>query len=181
MWFPTHNTARISLRTSRTPAEVVVHHIFSLLIYKYVVKWSGDGQRLFRIYLPNDVSPETLLKYCIRPVYRGCVSLHYISACIKLELLFQLTPKSPINKYFMNYVNWFYVFSVSLCVTNICLSSLPILLHLPHLSALFFLFSHLPCSLCFIYTDSFYFYAYQLIIIHSIFTILCICIHQIIH
>ena len=28
------------------------------------------------------------------------MSLHYISACIKLELLFQLTPKSPINKRF---------------------------------------------------------------------------------
>ena len=78
---------------------------------------------------------------CIRPVYRGCVSLHYISACIKLELLFQLTPKSPINKYFMNYVNWFYVFSVSLYITNICLSSLPILLHLlPPFSTLFLIF-----------------------------------------
>ena len=28
------------------------------------------------------------------------MSLHYISACIKLELLFQLTPESPINKRF---------------------------------------------------------------------------------
>ena len=52
------------------------------------------------MYLPNYVSPETLLKYCICPVYRGCVSLYYIPTCIKLELLFQLTPESPINKPF---------------------------------------------------------------------------------
>ena len=38
VWFSTHNTARTSLRTSRTPAEVVAYHIFSLLIYKFVVK-----------------------------------------------------------------------------------------------------------------------------------------------
>ena len=28
---------------------------------------------------------------CIRPVYRGCVSLHCVSACIWLKLLFQIT------------------------------------------------------------------------------------------
>ena len=74
-----------------------------------------------------------------------------------------------------NYVNHFYYLFISLSVAYICLSVSPFYPIYPHLSPLHFLFSFSPII------PALSIHAYQLIIIHLKFTILCIYIRQIYH
>ena len=74
-----------------------------------------------------------------------------------------------------NYVNHFYYLFISLSAAYICLSVSPFYPIYPHLSPLHFLFSFSPII------PALSIHAYQLIIIHLIFTILYIYIRQIYH
>ena len=80
-----------------------------------------------------------------------------------------------------NYVNHFYYFFISLSVAYICLSVSPFYPIYPHLSPLHFLFSFSPIIPALSIHAFPSFHAYQLIIIHLIFTILYIYIRQIYH
>ena len=80
--------------------------------------------------------------------------------------------------YILNYVNCFWC---NLHLAYICLSVSPFHPICPHLSPLFFLFSFSPILPVISIRVLFSFHAYQLIIIHFIFTILYIYMRQIYH
>ena len=80
-----------------------------------------------------------------------------------------------------NYVNYFYYLFISLSVAYICLSVSPFYPIYPHLSPLYFLFSFSPIIPALSIHTFLNFHAYQLIIIHFIFAISYIYIHQIFH
>ena len=97
MWFSTHNTARTSLRTSRTPAEVVAYHIFSLLIYNFVVKCrvtvavGYQCRRSLMFHVKHCKTPKIDLRQCRCKILNKFYCAFYLSLVLYKYLMNRVT------------------------------------------------------------------------------------------